>query len=87
MISSARLKTVPPSSTNSHRVRSPCTLLNVAAKSSSDNSPLRFRLHNADMTSTGVIAEDNKSCRRNKDTTRPEPFSLTYRFIKALVSK
>jgi hypothetical protein len=39
------------------------------------------------MTSTGVIAEDNKSCRRNKDTNRVEPGSLTYRFIKALVSK
>jgi hypothetical protein len=39
------------------------------------------------MISTGVIAEDSKSCRRNKDTTRADPGSLKYRLIKALVSK
>jgi hypothetical protein len=59
----------------------------VAAKSFSERSLLRLRLDKADMTSTGVIADDSKSCRRNNDKIRAEPDSLTYRLIKALVSK
>jgi hypothetical protein len=61
----------------------PCSGHRLKRHEKSHMDSVRFRLHNSDMTSTGVIAEDNKSCRRNKHTTRAEPFSLTHRFYQS----